>query len=92
MKKEFSESDTKALIESLKKSPADARVDAADRAMIDYAIKLTQSPGSVDEGDVGRLRKNGFDDLAIHDLASVVAYFAFVNRIADGLGVELESE
>lgn len=40
--------------------------------------------------DVGLLRRAGFDDRAIHDLATVTAYFAFVNRIAEGLGVELE--
>jgi alkylhydroperoxidase family enzyme len=40
--------------------------------------------------DIGRLRAAGFDDRAIHDLCAIVAYFAFVNRIADGLGVELE--
>lgn len=40
--------------------------------------------------DVEALRQHGFDDRAIHDLCAVVAYFAFVNRIADGLGVDLE--
>jgi alkylhydroperoxidase family enzyme len=40
--------------------------------------------------DVARLRAAGFDDRAIHDACAIVAYFAFVNRIADGLGVELE--
>jgi hypothetical protein len=33
---------------------------------------------------------SGLDDRAIHDLCAIVAYFNFVNRIADGLGVELE--
>jgi alkylhydroperoxidase family enzyme len=41
-------------------------------------------------GDVAALRAQGFDDRAIHDLCAVTAYYAFVNRIADGLGVELE--
>ena len=38
-----------------------------------------------------RLRGAGFDDRGIHDICAVTAYFAFVNRIADGLGVELET-
>jgi hypothetical protein len=42
------------------------------------------------EDDVRELRHQGFDDRAIHDICSETAYFAFVNRIADGLGVELE--
>ena len=36
------------------------------------------------------LKSEGFDDRAIHDLCQVVAYFNYVNRIADGLGAELE--
>lgn len=62
----------------------------ADRAMLDYARKLTRAPHTVREADVGLLRAAGFDDRAIHDICTVTAYFAFVNRMADGLGVELE--
>jgi uncharacterized peroxidase-related enzyme len=63
---------------------------AADRALIEYADRLTQTPGSIVASDVERLRAAGFDDRAIHDACAIVAYFAFVNRIADGLGVEIE--
>lgn len=44
------------------------------------------------EGDIDALRQVGFSDAAIHDVVSVVAYFNFVNRMAVGLGVELEPE
>ncbi|NNG15924.1 MAG: peroxidase, partial [Gemmatimonadales bacterium] len=63
---------------------------AAARAMLDYAAKLTQTPGEITGQDVLALRDAGFDDRGIHDICAVTAYFAFVNRIADGLGVELE--
>lgn len=53
-------------------------------------MKLTRVPASVTAEDVGGLRAVGFDDRAIHDLCAITAYYAFVNRIADGLGVELE--
>ncbi len=43
------------------------------------------------EPDVQALRKAGFPDRAIHDAAQVVSYFAYINRIAQGLGVELET-
>ncbi len=69
-----------------------ADLSSADRSMLDYAAKLTASPGEVTLDDVDRLRSQGFDDRAIHDICSVTAYFAFVNRIADGLGVELEGD
>jgi uncharacterized peroxidase-related enzyme len=62
----------------------------AEQAMLAYARKLTVTPSEMTAGDVAALRAHGFDDLAIHDVCSIVAYFAFVNRIADGLGVELE--
>lgn len=58
--------------------------------MLDYAMKLTLHPEAMTAGDVEALRAAGFDDLAIHDICAITAYFAFVNRIADGLGVELE--
>ena len=59
--------------------------------MLEYAEKLTRTPGAMAAADVAVLRAAGFDDRAIHDACTIVAYFAFVNRIADGLGVELES-
>ena len=65
-------------------------MSAADQAMLDYALKLTRTPAEMAAEDVAALRAHGFDDRAIHDICSVVGYFAFVNRIANGLGVELE--
>ena len=58
--------------------------------MIDYALALTRTPQTVTAENVETLRAAGFDDRGIHDIALVTAYFAFVNRVADGLGVELE--
>jgi uncharacterized peroxidase-related enzyme len=65
-------------------------LNAADLALLRYAERLTRDPGSIRDTDVAPLRAAGFDDRAIHDACSIVAYFAFVNRIADGLGVDLE--
>ncbi len=58
--------------------------------MLAYALKLTEAPQTITTGDVEALRAAGYDDRGIHDIAAITAYFAFVNRIADGLGVELE--
>lgn len=58
--------------------------------MLRYAVKLTEYPGSVEESDVVNLRDVGFSDLDILHIAEVVAYFAYANRIADGLGIPLE--
>ena len=60
--------------------------------MLDYAVKLTLEPWAMRESDVQTLREAGFTDGDILDIAQVVGYFAFVNRIADGLGVRVEPE
>ena len=67
-------------------------LDPVDRAMLDYAVKLTEAPGQVTRTDMEPLRQAGLVDRAIHDLCAVTAYFAFANRIADGLGIELETD
>ncbi len=59
--------------------------------MLDYAVKLTLTPGKMDQADVERLREVGFDQAAILDICQVVSYYNYVNRMADGLGVELEA-
>ena len=59
--------------------------------MLDYAVKLTVEPWTMVEADVTSLRQVGFDDQAILDINQVTAYYAFVNRLADGLGVQLET-
>jgi len=53
---------------------------------------LTSNPHEITAEDVASLRSVGFSDEAIHDAAAVTAYFNFVNRMASGLGVELEEE
>lgn len=60
------------------------------RVLCEYAVKLTLTPWEMREADVEGLRAAGFDDRAIVDGNQVVAYYNYVNRIADGLGVELE--
>lgn len=59
-------------------------------AMLRYAEKLTRAPSAVAESDVEGLRNEGFTDIDILHIAEVVGYFAYANRIADGLGIPLE--
>ncbi len=67
-----------------------ASLSDAERALCDYAVKLTLSPGDMNQDDVDRLRDHGFDDEAITIAAQVIGYFNYINRIADGLGVDGE--
>ncbi len=67
-----------------------APLAAPDRAMLDYAAKLAREPWMVRESDVQTLREAGFSDADILDIAQVVGYLSYANRLADGLGVAFE--
>jgi uncharacterized protein YciW len=60
------------------------------RLLCRYALKLTVSPWETTEADVLALREGDLSDRDIVDANQVVAYFNYVNRVAEGLGVELE--
>jgi uncharacterized peroxidase-related enzyme len=55
-----------------------------------WAEKLTLSPAAMTADDLEPLRRAGLSDEDLVDLCQVVAYFNYINRIADGLGVDLE--
>ena len=59
--------------------------------MLDYVVKLTKEPWKMEKDDVQSLRNAGFSDEGILDIVQVSGYYAYVNRLIDGLGVELES-
>ena len=80
-----------SLVEHLKRDYRQAPIPASDLKMLDYAVKLTATPWQVCEHDIKKLRSAGFGDSAILDINQITGYFNFVNRLADGLGVELES-
>ena len=60
-------------------------------AMLDFVVGISEMPPRSSAETVEGLRQHGWTDRAILDMVQVAAYFAFVNRIANGLGVELES-
>ncbi len=67
-----------------------APISRAELALLDFAEKLTRVPVSSMQSDISLLRQAGWSDGAILDVTLITAYFAFVNRIADGLGVKSE--
>lgn len=69
-----------------------AKLDAATRAMLDFAVRLTTQPRHMRREDVDRLRTAGFSDAAILDVVQTTAYFNYANRVMDALGIELELE
>lgn len=58
--------------------------------MLDYAAKLNDHPSTVSAADVQSLRDTGFDDQGVLDIAMIVCTFNFMNRLADGLGVQVD--
>ena len=59
--------------------------------MLRYSEKLTRTPDRMTKGDVEMLRSSGWSDADVLAIAEVTAYYAYVNRIADGLGVDVET-
>ena len=78
------------MVEQLKTDWQQADLTPQDRAMLAYAVKLTLEPGHMVEADVTALREAGFSDRDILDINQITGYYAYVNRLASGLGVELE--
>jgi len=55
-----------------------------------FAVRLTHHQAAVNEDDLAPLRAHGLDDTAVHDTVQVVSLFNYYNRLAHGLGVEVE--
>jgi alkylhydroperoxidase family enzyme len=68
----------------------EAALEPPVRALMDYAVKLTREPWAMTEADVVGLREHGWADEQILAANLVASYFNFINRLADGLGVDLE--
>lgn len=77
-------------MDSLRRDPEGCSLSPRHRALADYAVKLARTPGSLVEQDLEPLRSVGLSDRDIHDACAVASYYCFVNRMANGLGVELE--
>jgi uncharacterized peroxidase-related enzyme len=75
------------LAAALRRDHTTADLSEADRAMLDFAVKLTAAPHTHTRADVERLRAVGFDDTGILQITLIAAFFNYINRVADGLGV-----
>lgn len=76
----------------MKEDPAAAELTPRHRAIVDFAIKLTETPGAARREDLEPLKAHGLEDEDIFMLVHVIGYFNHINRVADGLGVDLEPE
>jgi uncharacterized peroxidase-related enzyme len=81
-----------ALLAAVQVDWRSATLSMPQRALCAYAEKLTLRPAEMTEADIDDLRAAGFDDVQIHSAIQVVAYFNYINRIADAVHVDLEPE
>lgn len=85
-----SEAKNAGMAEAVKSGGSAAVSGATDHALAVFAEKLTREPWRMSAADADALRAVGLSDRAIHDAVQVIAYFNYINRVADGLGVDLE--
>ena len=78
------------MVAQLKIDYRHARLNERQRALCEFADKLTRQPGRVSEEEVERLCAAGLSDNDVLDAVEVIGYFNYINRIADGLGVDPE--
>ena len=80
----------KEMVEALERDYSSAPITAKERVMLDYVVKLTKDATKVWKDDHQRLREVGFDDKAILQITLIAAWFNYINRVADALGVGRE--
>ena len=80
----------KALVEALEKDYTTASISQQDRVMLDYVVKVTKDATKVWKDDHEKLRAAGFDDRGILQITLIAAWFNYINRVADALGVGRE--
>jgi len=64
-----------------------APITEQERVMLDYVVKITKDATRVSPDDHAKLRAVGFDDRGILQITLIAAWFNYINRVADALGV-----
>jgi uncharacterized peroxidase-related enzyme len=79
-----------SLVKALQEDYEHAPISAADRALLDYVGQMTRDATRIGPADHARLRAHGFDDRGILQITLIAAWFNYINRVADALGVGRE--
>ena len=79
------------LVEAIRKDFRTAPISAQDRVMLEYVEQLTKDATRLGKEDCEKLRAAGFDDTAILQITLIAAWFNYINRVADALGVGRDS-
>ena len=76
------------VVDGIKSDYTKLELTASERAVLDYAIKLTATPSLVGDEDIKELRGHGFDDRDILDIIHVICLYNFNDRLADATGIK----
>lgn len=76
-----------ALVKALSEDFRTAPISQQDRVMLEFAVKLTKDATRISRDDHAALRHVGFDDRGILQMTLIAAWFNYINRVADALGV-----
>ena len=74
-------------MQALEDDYATAPLSQQDRVMLDYVVQVTKDATRISPTDHDRLRAVGFDDRGILQITLITAWFNYINRVADALGV-----
>ena len=74
-------------VQQLREDYRSAPLTPAERAMLDFAVVITEDATRITREDVEHLKAHGFDDRAILQMTLIASWFNYINRVADALGV-----
>ena len=80
------------MVAALRKDFRKAPISEQDKAMLEYVVKLTRDATQCGLGDHQKLRAVGFDDRGILQITLIAAWFNYINKVADALGVGREGK
>ena len=75
------------LVAAIRKDYRTAPISEQDRTMLDYVVKLTKDATMCSPEDHAKLRAAGFDDKGILQITLIAAWFNYIIKVADALGV-----
>ena len=86
-----SETDNQELVDEIAKNWKDSSLSEQQKAICYLAEKLTKSPGKINVDDINKIKYFGYNDKEISEIVQIISYFNYINRVADGLGLDPEN-
>ena len=80
------------MVQALRNNFRSAPISERDKTMLEYVVKLTKDATQCGPEDHVKLRRMGFDDRGILQITLIAAWFNYINRVADALGVGREQQ